>query len=421
MYGRNIKRSPVTAIIITVLAILFAAALTVAVVFVLKYKSGSDAMQAFAMQAGIQSDEASAELAGLKSELEASKSNLAKLQIEKDELLRSFGTTDERYNQLNAQLAALQTQLTQKQAEIEKLHADIIKLGGVYKVDINEQFKIIEQLEKLLQSGAPMRVVKSVEKDAAGVETEVFTKVYPNISLYYHDLERGFTYSYNDTQVFYTASCLKAPFALSILQAATDELQASAKTPDTVLKYDFDQTYTYIKSDAQSGSGVIINEPEGTVYTYHKLIELMLTKSDNIAYDQLKKKYGTEGFRALANKLGTTAMKKDLSKMTASDGGKAIAAIYEFLQSDSPYSKFMYDAMTTSNHRVMIPAAVPGKTVAHKYGWDIGAYHDMGIVYDKNPYVVVILTDLDGGGTEVDNYIRSVLKLVDKLHMNFYK
>jgi hypothetical protein len=59
--------------------------------------------------------------------------------------------------------------------------------------------------------------------------------------------------------------------------------------------------------------------------------------------------------------------------------------------------------------------------VAHKYGWDTGAYHDMGIVFDKNPYVVVILTDLDSGGTEVDDYIRSVLKLIDKLHENFYK
>jgi 5S rRNA maturation endonuclease (ribonuclease M5) len=45
----------------------------------------------------------------------------------------------------------------------------------------------------------------------------------------------------------------------------------------------------------------------------------------------------------------------------------------------------------------------------------------MGIVFDKNPYVVVILTDLDQGGSEVDTYIRNVLKLVNRLHENFYK
>jgi Beta-lactamase class A len=421
MQKRRPQHNAVFTVLTAIFAVLFTASLTVAIVFVIRYQSQNDAMSVFAQQADSQSDDAALALDSLKSQLDTLQSQADSLAAEKAELIKSFSDSDERYKQLTNEVTELQAQLDAKQAEIDKLNTDIEKLGGVYKVDINAQFGIIEQLETLLKTGAPMKKVTVTETDASGAETEVTTEVYPTISLYYQDIERGYTYSYNDSQVYYAASCLKAPFALAILQAATDEADAIASGSAAEKVYDFEQTYTYTKADSQSGSGVIIDSADGTVYTYRQLIELMLTQSDNVAFNQLKKKYGTSTFWTLVSKLGTTAMKKDLATMTASDGGKVMAAIYKFMQSDSPYAQFMYDAMTTSNHRVMIPSAVSGKVVAHKYGWDTGAYHDMGIVFDKNPYVVVILTDFDIGGTEVDNYIRSVIKLVDKLHENFYK
>lgn len=426
MQTRRPQFNPVYIILTAVLAVMFTAALAVALVFVTRYSSTTAAFKEFESDAMQQSESAKAELDELSDRLKQLQSQAQALESEKAELIRTFNDSDLRYKQLNERVAELEAQLAAKQAEIDRLLEDISKLERVYKVDMNAQFAIIADLEKLLSEGAPPKQVKTVETDESGAETEVITEEYPRISLYYQDITHGYTYSYNDGEVFYTASLLKAPFALSLLQAATAELEAMESDSDTTGTspehvYNFDEVYTYIKSDAQSGSGIIVKEPEGTQYTYMQLIELMLTHSDNVAFDQLKKKYGTAEFRTLASKLGTTAMRKDLATMTASDGGKVMAAIYEFMQSDSPYAKFMYDAMTKSIHRVMIPAAAPGKTVAHKYGWDIGAYHDMGIVFDKNPYVVVILTDLEQGGTEVDEYIREILKLVGRLHDNFYK
>jgi beta-lactamase class A len=424
MQTRRPQYNPAYIILTAVLAVLFTAALAVALVFVTRYSSTTAAFKEFAVN---QSESVKAELDELNAKLEELQSQAGSLESEKAELIRTFNDSDLRYKMLNERVAELESRLAAKQAEIDSLLEDIAKLERVYKVDMNAQFKIIAELEELLSTGAPLKQVKTTETDESGEETEVTVEEYPRISLFYQDITHGYTYSYNDGEVFYSASLLKAPFALSLLQAATAELAAmetgsetgSETSPERV--YNFDEVYTYVTSDAQSGSGIIVKEPEGTKYTYLQLIELMLTHSDNVAFDQLKKKYSTAEFRTLASKLGTTAMRKDLATMTASDGGKVMAAIYDFIQSDSPYSKFMYDAMAKSIHRVMIPAAVPGKPVAHKYGWDIDAYHDMGIVFDKNPYIVVILTDLDQGGTEVDEYIRDVLKLVSRLHENFYK
>ena len=116
----------------------------------------------------------------------------------------------------------------------------------------------------------------------------------------------------------------------------------------------------------------------------------------------------------------TDALKTKLTNMTAEDGAKVMKAIYEYIESDDVYSEFLYNSMIDSAHSVMIPYAVSGRKVAHKYGWDDEAYHDMAIVYDENPYVVIFMSDMDDGGKEVNEYVRSVIKLVDQLHKNFY-
>ena len=57
---------------------------------------------------------------------------------------------------------------------------------------------------------------------------------------------------------------------------------------------------------------------------------------------------------------------------------------------------------------------------AHKYGWDEDSYHDMAIVYDEHPYILVIMSDLDAGGTEENKYIRDIARSIHSIHKNFY-
>ena len=75
----------------------------------------------------------------------------------------------------------------------------------------------------------------------------------------------------------------------------------------------------------------------------------------------------------------------------------------------------------SSIHTVMIGYGVSPKKIAHKYGWDTNAYHDMAIVYDEHPYVLVFMSNMDQGGSQVNAYIQKVVSLIDDFHENFYR
>jgi hypothetical protein len=120
--------------------------------------------------------------------------------------------------------------------------------------------------------------------------------------------------------------------------------------------------------------------------------------------------------------LGTKSMKyANVYNASAKDLGIIMKEIYRFTEGSSYYGPFMKETMKDSIHTVMIGYGVSPKKIAHKYGWDTGAYHDMAIVYDDHPYVLVFMSDMDGGGTTVNSYIQKVTGLVDDLHENFYK
>ncbi len=375
-----------------------------------------------------------------KSELE---NRIGQAESELKKLENSFADKDELYGTLNAELAALQQALAEKQTEIDALKDDIRGLEQIYSVDLNRQMEILAKLELLLTEGAPMNKVETplLNEDGTpmlgddGLPAVEVNYVYPKIAVYYEDIGRGYHYGWNETQSFYSASCVKAPFALSILQAASKEkaeydlLLAEyiaqngpvEALPDYEWKYDFNKIFTYTKEGYQSGSGVIKNEEYGVQYTYYELFEKMLRYSDNVAFHELKECYGTSLLKTLAKEMGTKAMKNNVYQATAADLGKSMKAIYRFIESEDTYAPLMRDAMKSSIHTVTIGYGVSPKKIAHKYGWDTEAYHDMAIVYDEHPYVLVFMSDMDTGGNEVNAYIQKVVGLIDDLHENFYQ
>ncbi|MBQ4065947.1 MAG: serine hydrolase, partial [Clostridia bacterium] len=95
--------------------------------------------------------------------------------------------------------------------------------------------------------------------------------------------------------------------------------------------------------------------------------------------------------------------------------------IYRFTESSAAYASFMKETMMSSAHTITIGYGVSPKKIAHKYGWDTDAYHDMAIVYDEHPYVLVVMSDMDAGGEAVNQYVQKVVRLLDDLHENFYQ
>jgi len=344
------------------------------------------------------------------------------LETEKEQLIKSFTDSDVRYKELAEKLEDLHSEVNKRDVAIQKLESDIKKLESVYSVDINAQFAILNQLTALLENPPMIRWEEEVTNDEGIVEKILYERK-PRIALYYEDIFNGYKYAFNADEAFDSASLIKLPFTLALFEKAAEEYEKNKDaTGEVQLKYDFGKKFTYTAADYQSGSGIIITEPENTEYTYLQLFEYLLLYSDNVSYYVLRNEYDLKEFRDMIYRIEAKSMYKTLSNMSAADGGKILKAVYEFTSSaaPSPYAELMLTSMLESAHTVMITYGVHPTKVAHKYGWDAGAYHDMGIVYDDKPYVLTFLSDMDQGGKEVNEYVQSVVKLIAKLHANFF-
>lgn len=272
------------------------------------------------------------------------------------------------------------------------------------------------------------------------------------VAYYYKDLTTNYTIAYHEDVVMYSASLIKAPYLYCVLEeiaafehtkrfydAEGNPLYDGEGTPlfegehpnlnpDGTIrylpgeeKYDLSRTWTYDAATMfREGSGKIQSMPSGTTMTYQELVEYTLLYSDNVAFAELRNIFGMDSFHRKAAELGIEGTKSGFMYLTAEDCGKFLTEIYRFFQTDSEYARLMRDCMEHSGHTVMIVSALTGKRVAHKYGWDTGAYHDMAVVLEEHPYVLVIMTDLEEGGSAANAFVQRVTRLTDEIHTAHY-
>ncbi len=345
-----------------------------------------------------------------KSELE---NKIWQTETELNELKSSIGNSDEMYKKLNTQLSELKAELKEKESEITVLNNQISEITKSYGSDVNKQYRLLKEIFTLLEN--------PVVKDA-------------KISLYYEDLDRGHTLKINESAKYPSAGCLRTPFALSVLIAASNEMAdyekklaeyeaANGSTdgfPAYKFKYDLSKMFTYTEDKAVSGSGIIKDSEFGSEFTYKELFDAYLKYGDAVAEKELTKVYGTTLRKNLLANIGTVAMKTDPTKATATDLALVIKQAYAFCKSDAYYADFMMDAMKKGVHNVMITPGIVGSDVIHGSGWADGAYHDMAVVDGSHPYVLVFMSDMTSNDT-VNKYINKLASLINELHNAFYQ
>ena len=432
---------------------------------------------------GEQLNDAIDSLESNKSELEKSKSQLeSEVASLKSQLAGLEAKLSDAGKSYEDEIKSLKAQIEQKNAEIASLEADIAKFTTVYTIDIRKQAQLIDELVEYIESACPyVRVKVPILDEKTGEETGeynlVWTKVedleneakknaeqnnaeyvegswreredivYPRVSVYYEDLATGYHFGYNEDEVYNSASVIKAPYICSVLETIAadekrylDSLDANGESPErvdndgdgiaetTVIKwsnpaYDLSETVIYNKATMfKSGSGKIQEMDDGTEFSYYDFIKYALEYSDNIAYQQLRKRFGFSTMTSLAQKVGASSVLKNGSNMTARDAGKLFKEIWRFVESDEKYGGIMKTSMQKANHTVIIPLGVSPSKALHKYGWDTDAYHDAGIVMSGDkPYVLAVFSDLDKGGDAINEYLRGIVKLLNQLHKNFYQ
>ena len=348
-------------------------------------------------------------------------------------------------------IEALESSLASYEEQFKALESLSKEYGEIASTSFGAQAEKLSKLLEILTSDSrPQRV--QVETDENGEETDEKTYTPSVISFCYTDLTTGYTFSYNGDKIMYTASLIKAPYLYAVLKSVEDfeykkmnfasdgsSLYADDGTPlfegahpnlneDGTIKYldgeekfDLSRVWTYnSKTMYKEGSGEIQKKKDGFQLTYLELIEYALKYSDNIAFEQVKKMFGTDEYNALTEELEISGASKGFMQLSAKDCAKFLGKIHEFCESGGKYGTAMKNALSKTAHEVLIPAAVSPTPCIHKYGWDKGAYHDMGIVYDEHPFSLVIMTDLDTYNGESNAFIHKITKLVLEMHRDLY-
>ena len=217
-------------------------------------------------------------------------------------------------------------------------------------------------------------------------ELDDLLRRFPNTSVFFKNVETGFTYRWNADREFFGASISKASYALHLYQMAEKG------------EVDLDSQITFMQQDWNGGSGVIRHmHSVGDSFTTRRLLELNLYESDNIATNMLRRIHGIEEYRQFVTQLGgNPGMIRDRifnSQLTANEVGLFAQAIWDYVESGGKYSEEFKDALLNNQ----FPFIAAGHPIASKTGWTSGiAWHDMSIVYAPSPYILVVLSAREG-------------------------
>ena len=203
------------------------------------------------------------------------------------------------------------------------------------------------------------------------------------VSVFYKDLQSGYTYTYNENQKYFIASIIKAPYCMYIYDLASQG------------KCDLNKVYTYAARHKADGTGKIQEMKIGTTFTLRQLLEYAIKYSDNIAMSIIRENFPVSGYKEYAKKLGLKHP-EDIKYATngdilVSEAGVYIEAIYNFIQKN-PYGAELRKLMLSTTN----PMIISKYPVVRKYGWADQSFHDMAIVEAPRPYLLCILTNHDG-------------------------
>lgn len=277
--------------------------------------------------------------------------------------------------------------------------------------------KYSSEIADWIKNNTPIYMTEP-ETDESGTETKPAKKYTPHVSFYYADLTSGLEMKYDEDRVFFAASVIKEPYILWLIQ----NVEKNETAGGTDEKFREDREFVYTEDKFKEGSGVIQKSEFGTVYTYIDLMRLTITQSDNVAFAELRRVFGKKDFNKYMSDNGVVNPVKSLYTVSASDAAKYLKLTYEYFEGKTKYSEMLKKWMLSTNHRILIPSAVKPTQAANKYGWDRDSYHDTAIVFDENPYLLVILTELDKGSGADNRFICRLSEKINDIHkLVFYE
>lgn len=222
------------------------------------------------------------------------------------------------------------------------------------------------------------------------VDPSIVERIFSDLEAYRYmsgfyaiDLETRMSVGYNADEKFFTASTVKAGYALYCFKAIA---AGNGSYTDTVK---FQQRHTC------EGSGSIQRSEFGTAYTIKNLLYHMIYESDNCAYYMLIDYFGLDGYNEMVAELGIDHVLTYDSKwgyLSPHELGLIWNAIYEF-RDDGEDGERLWRYLTTNQFNEIAVELTEYSVIAHKSGWGYPGYHDSGVVCAEHDYVIVVMTD----------------------------
>ncbi|OGR68423.1 MAG: hypothetical protein A2081_04605 [Elusimicrobia bacterium GWC2_61_19] len=234
------------------------------------------------------------------------------------------------------------------------------------------------------------------------------------VGIYIKDLHTGKVWEYNADRLFPSASLVKVPIMVSVL----DKIKLGTITLDTQIRL--------TRRERVGGSGSLKWVRDGTSLSVMEIIYKMITESDNTAtrmlIDYVGMDYLEDNFKRLGlvetnicqegMSLTSGRLKKD-NYTTAREMAGLMEKIYDGEMVNREASEFMLDVLKHNKSRSRLRRGLPlGWEIGHKTGLLRRSCHDVGIVFSpRGDFVLAVLTTEVPDYTSAKNFITKVAKL----------
>jgi beta-lactamase class A len=228
------------------------------------------------------------------------------------------------------------------------------------------------------------------------------------VGLSFEDLQTGEKIVINADTVFHAASTMKIPVMIEVLRRA--KAGAFSLDQEVLLVNQFSSIvdgspYPMLKADDEDTTLYAL---VGTRVPIRNLLRRMITRSSNLATNELISLVGAKNVTAMARAIGATHTNvlrgvEDqkafdaglINTTTAADLATMLLTIDKGTALSPEASAEMKEILLAQEVNDKIPAGLPpGTPVAHKTGEITAVSHDAAVVYPpgRKPYVLVVMT-----------------------------
>ena len=212
-------------------------------------------------------------------------------------------------------------------------------------------------------------------------------------SFLYQDIITGLTISYNEDAPIYAQNSIYAPLAIYL----TEESINNNINLNEVLTYKNEQ------------------------HRIDELIEYTISKNDEIAYNTLITKYKRENILKFWSQKGTKnifTLNTSLGITNAKDASIYMRELYNLYLTNNIYSSNLIKYFKNTNTKYITNKDGIYNTI-NKSGYSEKNIHDIAIINDKNPYILIIMNY-----TNTNNYqhlFNKTSNLIGKIHEEYWK